>query len=1159
MLDWRYLTTIPDFIGESAAICGGDLYLSGYWGPANGICDRLEYAPVVRIGRDGSMAACYPWPADKPVSSWGEVKPWDSEDRVFGLAAWQDGLYASGQRWDAATELWVPRLARFDGMAWQTEAELECLELVPQADCLAAVLVGGVGTWDRASMQTVATGTAAHLVAFSDERLAWISGNGAAGRTVIASKSGRSWSTIASEWPSAAAGTMTWYNGEANALLVWREKVWACSVKAQTDGTYTYALAYLQPGSTTLAWVPVLSFDRERPMRLCGVRNRIYAYEGSDDYITDGSCFPRYDGTWWEALYDGRSAVVGCPAAVIPYRVLPLENGGAVAFCRSQAHRDYVDATLATGLSAVSGYDFSAPDTDTLVYVVWPKLPGPVVVPYGALEGTVTDDGAAPLEEALVATGDVYDETDAAGQYLIPAVAIGRHTAAAAKAGYVPQAEDVSIEQEVTTEQDFALPALTTGKGLIWGFVRDGQDGSGLELAGIDFAGLLGDTTATAGVGGFYSKELDPDTYALTGSFLGYICGSSPEVLLAAGDVVRADLFMYPDQGVLSTLGTVTGTVRDLVTGLPLEDVLVEVGTYQTMTDAAGYYRRKAITAGTYAVALTLTGYTAPTGLQVVVRADETTRADFGMVPDGTGVGIAHVTVTAYVGGAPIQGAKVTLVGVGSAMTGATGEVTIGGVPAGTYTVLVESAGYYPDGQAITIVASTTTDLSVTLNAPGAGSENLGYLWGLVRDQATRDPLSGASVAVSGLVHPDNAKSNTTNAAGFYLVMDLYAGTEEVVASLAGYHTQTLGNVPVSAGIGTRLDIALVDTGTALVDLAVIGGYVADAVDQSAVARAEVWLDGLACVYSADDGAYAFGQVLAGLHELDGSAVGFYPTRVGNVPAAEGETTEVDIPLWRIVRLGSLVVTVEDADGNVLADAEVALSASLRGTTGPTGTVTFADVPEGWYNVLAWKGGYVPGTALVEVSAGGESEVTITITAQEDGVTDGYLVGYVIDQWTRMGIRGATVEAADGATVTGLSGQRGAFSLALAADTYVVTGSAEGYLPRWVDAVVAANECTWLTLALLPGWNGDSGEHDFVGVPSAAQIPEGGPASVLITYEGAGDWQLAISTNGAARFRRAQIVPKGIETTVERSGTDVRILARKVSGEIGGIAASLRP
>ena len=90
---------------------------------------------------------------------------------------------------------------------------------------------------------------------------------------------------------------------------------------------------------------------------------------------------------------------------------------------------------------------------------------------------------------------------------------------------------------------------------------------------------------------------------------------------------------------------------------------------------------------------------------------------------------------------------------------------------------------------------------------------------------------------------------------------------------------------------------------------------------------------------------------------------------------------------------------------------------------------------------------------------------TVTITAQAGGDTDGVLYGYVADQLARSGITGATVVAAGHATETGTAGVGGYYDMALAADTYTVTGSADDYRSRvYPDVAVVSRHVSRLDL-----------------------------------------------------------------------------------------------
>jgi hypothetical protein len=197
--------------------------------------------------------------------------------------------------------------------------------------------------------------------------------------------------------------------------------------------------------------------------------------------------------------------------------------------------------------------------------------------------------------------------------------------------------------------------------------------------------------------------------------------------------------------------------------------------------------------------------------------------------------------------------------------------------------------------------------------------------------------------------------------------------------------------------------------------------------------------------------------------------------------------------------------------------------------------------------------------------------VTVIITALAPGDAHGALVGYVCDQYTRRGIVGATVQAAGTATEETISGAGGYYSLALDADNYDVTGSAEDYRSRvYPDVVVATREVTRLDVFLLPG--GETAGVYFVGVPPTCAgeleetgVPYGGAGAVCVDWpEDAASWEVAVAVDevagsAAGLFRRGQRVQRGARVALEKQGAEVRIVTRMTSGTKGGVAAQFWP
>lgn len=143
----------------------------------------------------------------------------------------------------------------------------------------------------------------------------------------------------------------------------------------------------------------------------------------------------------------------------------------------------------------------------------------------GTLEGTVTDtDTGGAIEGAEVVLEDTsYSATtDANGDYLIDDVEVGGYTATASADGYQPASEPVSIAEDATTTQDFALTATPTGA--LEGTVTDTTD----PIEGAEV--VLEDTaySATTDAEGFYRiEDVEVGDYTATASADGYESASA--------------------------------------------------------------------------------------------------------------------------------------------------------------------------------------------------------------------------------------------------------------------------------------------------------------------------------------------------------------------------------------------------------------------------------------------------------------------------------------------------------------------------------------------------------------------------------------------------------------------------------------------------------
>ncbi len=86
----------------------------------------------------------------------------------------------------------------------------------------------------------------------------------------------------------------------------------------------------------------------------------------------------------------------------------------------------------------------------------------------------------------------------------------------------------------------------------------------------------------------------------------------------------------------------------------------------------------------------------------------------------------------------------------------------------------------------------------------GAAFSQFGKVTGIITDRATREPLIGANVTLSG-----TTAGASTNTQGEYFVLRVTPGVYILRVSLLGYHEATVKNVKVSIDLSTHINVAL--------------------------------------------------------------------------------------------------------------------------------------------------------------------------------------------------------------------------------------------------------------------------------------------------------------------------------------------------------------
>jgi subtilase family serine protease len=238
-------------------------------------------------------------------------------------------------------------------------------------------------------------------------------------------------------------------------------------------------------------------------------------------------------------------------------------------------------------------------------------IPLSLISTAGIIKGVVTDAGTAqPLEGVMITVNGSFNSatvTDANGGFIFTDVTPGSVTVMADRVGYYTVSGTGAVKAGVTLlfnpQMITTPPASTTGN--LTGTVIDGATNLPVQGAAITLTSGL--STITDMQGGFMIADITPNEYQVTISADGYI-GQLYQVMISAG--ITADLQTVYLTPVLQS-SAVTGTVKDIQTGLPLADAdVIITGTgIAVKTDAIGSYTLSRISLFEFDVTAGARGY----------------------------------------------------------------------------------------------------------------------------------------------------------------------------------------------------------------------------------------------------------------------------------------------------------------------------------------------------------------------------------------------------------------------------------------------------------------------------------------------------------------------------------------------------------------------
>jgi hypothetical protein len=418
----------------------------------------------------------------------------------------------------------------------------------------------------------------------------------------------------------------------------------------------------------------------------------------------------------------------------------------------------------------------------------------------GKIQGRITNATTGqPIANAdidLLPFPLTFATSDASGNYTMTDVPTGQQVILATAQGFYAKLVVVNVAADQTSTQDFALtPQVGTVTGIVFDNFSQPVVGATLAVAGTSLAAV------TDAEGRYTLSNVPVGTQTLNVSATG-LRSTQATVNVVNNETVYKDIYLQ------TPTGTVRGTVRSATNNQPIAGASILVGIpfgavyYSDFTDAIGNYTLNDIPAGSLTIYAGADGFTASQVTTTVV-ANQTTTQDFALTPENTGATTGTITgiVKNAANNQPVSGTAITVTGTNlSTTSGGDGSYTLINVPVGAQTLNASKSGFRSATAQVTVTAGQTVTQDISLN-PGAGT-----VTGIVRNAATGQPLSGATITVAG-----TNIAATSGGDGSYTLANVPAGAQTVNASATGFIATTLP-VTVTDGQTLTLNISLSPT-----------------------------------------------------------------------------------------------------------------------------------------------------------------------------------------------------------------------------------------------------------------------------------------------------------------------------------------------------------
>ncbi len=313
--------------------------------------------------------------------------------------------------------------------------------------------------------------------------------------------------------------------------------------------------------------------------------------------------------------------------------------------------------------------------------------------------------------------------TGSDGGYQISGIPGGHYDISASMDGYMTSvAYNVNLSAGQAQRQDFNLTPLS---GSISGFVRD-DEGTALEGANVSVTiGALTITRQTNSTGFFNQTALPEGTYSVTASLNGFYPSTITGILVTRGlETKNVNLTLAPKPNKLY------GVVKAGTLLLPGVNISILGTSYHNISNYEGSYQITNITAGTYNISASLSGYaTNVTQVSIPAGSDILLLINLRQLPGAQ----LLVKVTATDTNAPLVGVLVTIFTKGgepiTQTTNIDGKFAFTGLMPGNYTIQMVKEGYRPlEIRDIGIAAEENESLNLLMEPLRSG--DTGFIFG---------------------------------------------------------------------------------------------------------------------------------------------------------------------------------------------------------------------------------------------------------------------------------------------------------------------------------------------------------------------------------------------------------------------------------------------